>query len=290
VGFLISGEKGFEDLQIRLQRETGIQGEVVRPGPGVDLSPLGERGNIFRDLFPSFLIPLGLVAAAHLPAGVNLAPKAVRKAVRRRPSIDLSFFQRPGLALILVLVFLGVHLILLFTERHYQRVLRDRNTLYEQWAPAIQASEESRVLRDSEKLLTQAIGPRRGGETAWMVLFKALSRLAPRDLVLYSMNLQRDKDKGVWLVTFKGQVVSADSYAAQTAFNRFYQGLKGSPYFERVELLPLAISNITEGVGSQGAQNPGPPPTEPAAQTKTQGAEIKRTKVQFEVRAQSKGI
>jgi hypothetical protein len=236
------------------------------------------------------MIPLGLVAAAHLPAGINLVPKAVRKAVSRRPSIDWSFLQRPGLALILLLVFLGVHLILLFTERHYQRVLRDRTALYEQWAPAIQAAEESRGLRDNEKLLTQAIGPSRGGETAWMALFKALSRLAPSDLVLYSMNLQRDKAKGVWLVTLKGQVVSADSYSAQTSFNRFYQGLKSSPHFERIELLPLEISTLSERVESQSTKSPAAPASGPAAQAKTEGVEIKKTKVQFEVRAQSKGI
>ena len=123
-----------------------------------------------------------------------------------------------------------------------------------------------------------------------MVLFKALSRLAPSDLLLQSMSLQRDKDKGVWLVTLKGQVVSPDSYLAQTAFNRFYQGLKNSPHFERIELLPLDISTLTERVASPGTKSPGPPPLEAAAQTKTEGVEIKKTKVQFEVRVQAKGI
>jgi len=290
MGLLLSGEKALDELQARLQRETGIQGEVAQPGPGVDLSPLGERGKIFRDLFPSFLVPLGLVAAAYLPAGINLVPKAARKPVSRRPSIDWSFFQRPGLALVILVVLLGVHLILVFTERYYQRLLAERTTLYTQWAPAIQASEESRTLRDNERLLTQAIGPSRGGDTAWMVLFKALSRLAPSDLVLYSMSLQRDKEKSTWLVTFKGQVVSADSYTAQTAFNRFYQGLKGSPYFERVELLPLDISTLTAKAEGQGARSPGASPTEAATQTQTAAVDIRKTKVQFEVRAQSKGI
>jgi len=290
MGLLLSGEKGLEELQLRLQRETGIQGEIVRPGPELDLTPLAERGNIFRDLFPSFLIPLGLVAAVYLPAGVNLVPKTLRKSVSRRPSIDLSFLQRPALALILLLVFLGVHLVLVFTDRYYQGLLEQRNALYAQWTPAIQAAEESRVLRDNEKLLAQSIGSSRIGETSWIVLFKALSRLAPADLLLQSMSLQRDKDKGVWLVALKGQVVSPDSYSAQAAFNRFYQGLKSSPHFERIELLPLEISTLSERVESQSTKSPAAPSSGPAAQTKTEGVEIKKTKVQFEVRAQSKGI
>jgi len=290
IGFLISGEKGFEELQIRLQRETGIQGEVVRPAPEIDLAPLGERGNVFRDLFPSFLIPLGLVAAAYLPAGVNLVPKAVRKAVRSRPNIDWSFVHRPALGLILLIIFLGVHSVLVYTERHYQRLLESRAALYAQWSPAIQAAEESRVLRDTEKLLQQSIGASRVGETSWVVLFKVLSRLAPADLVLQSMSLQRDKDQGGWLVALKGQVISPDSYTAQVAFNHFYQGLKSSPHFERIELLPLDISTITEKVEGQGTKSPGAPPAEAAAQAQTAAVEVKRARVQFEIRAHSKGI
>ena len=290
MGFLLSGEKGFEELQIRLQRETGIQGEVVRPGPGLDLSALGERTNIFAELFPSFLIPLGLVAAAYCPEGINLVPRAMRKPVSRRPSIDWSFLRRPGLALILLLVFLGFYLMLVFTERHYKRLLESRAALYAQWSPAIQAAEESRVLRDNETLVAQSIGSSRAGETSWVVLFKILSRLAPPDLALHSMSLQRDKDKGAWLVTLKGQVLSPDSYLAQTAFNRFYQGLKSYPRFERIELLPLDISTVTEKVENQSIRNAGAAPAEAAGQSKAEGVEVKKAKVQFEVRFQSKGI
>ena len=290
MGFLLSGEKGFEELQIRLQRETGIQGEVVRPGPGLDLSALGERANIFAELFPSFLIPLGLVAAAYYPEGINLVPRAMRKPVSRRPSIDWSFLRRPGLALILLLVFIGFYLMLVFTERHYKRLLESRAALYAQWSPAIQAAEESRVLRDNETLVAQSIGSSRAGETSWVVLFKILSRLAPPDLALHSMSLQRDKDKGAWLVTLKGQVLSPDSYLAQTAFNRFYQGLKSYPRFERIELLPLDISTVTEKVGNQSIKNAGAAPAEAAGQSKAEGVEVKKAKVQFEVRFQSKGI
>lgn len=289
MSFLLSGEKGLDELQVRLQRETGAPGEIVRPGPGVDLSPLRERGNIFRDLFPAFVIPLGLVAGAYLPAGVNLVPKAARKTVRRRPSIDLSFIRRPGLGVALLLVFLSIQFVLVFTGRYYQKLLAERTALYGQWSPVIQASEESRVLRENERLLTQAMGLNRGGGMSWMVLFKAVSRLAPADLLLSSMSVRRDKDKGVWIVTLKGQVVSPDSYAAQTAFNRFYQGLKGSPHFERIELLPLNISTLTERVERPAPKEPPGAPGEAAVQSR-QETEIKKTKVQFELQAQSKGI
>lgn len=290
MGFLLSGEKGLDELQKILQRETGFQGEIMRPSPGLDLSPLGARAKIFQDLFPSFIIPLGLIAAVSLPVGINLVPKAARKSVSRRPSIDLSFVRQPLSALVLLLVFFGIHSVIAYMERHYRRLLEDRTTLYTQWAPAIQAAEESRALRDTEKLLAQSIGSSRVGETSWVVLFKILSRLAPPDMILQTMGLQRDKAKGAWLVALKGQVVAPDSYSAQAAFNRFYQGLKNSPQFERIELLPLNISTITDKVEVPAAKNPGASPEKTSAQNKLAGVEIKKTKVQFEVRAQTKGI
>ncbi|MFQ5902635.1 MAG: hypothetical protein ACE5JO_03000 [Candidatus Binatia bacterium] len=287
ITFLLGGEDGLENLHARLQREMGVQGEIVRPGPALDLAPLEERASIFRDIFPSFMIPLGLIAAVAQP-GINLVPKAVRKPVARRPNIDLSFLYRPVLPVILLLLFLVVHLIIVRTEGRYQKLLEERAALYAQWIPAIRAAEESRGLRDNERLLARFLGSSRIGETSWVVLFKVLSRLVPTDLILQSVNLQRDQEE--WLITLKGQVVSLDSYTAQATFNRFYQGLKRSPHLERIELLPLNVSTIVERAEGPETKNLGAPVAGAAAQTNTQGVQIKKTKVQFEVRGYSKGI
>jgi hypothetical protein len=255
----------------------------------MDLAPLRERAGIFRDLFPAFLIPIGLIAAACLPAGINLVPKGARKTVRSRPSVDLSFIGRPALVVALLLVISAVHVGFVLTERHYRAVLAQRTALLAQWAPAIQASEESRALRENEALLTQALGRGRGGGISWEILLKAVSRLAPPDLLLFSMTVQRDKDKGAWLVTLKGQVVSPDSYVAQTAFNRFYQGLKASPHFERIELLPLNVSTFSEQSGPQPTKEAAETPGQSPAQSRQAGVVVNKTKVQFELKAQSRG-
>ena len=288
ITFLLGGENGLEDLKARLQREIGVEGEVVRPGPALDLAPLGERSNVFRDIFPSFLIPLGLVAATAVQPGINLAPKPARRSVIRVPKIDFSSLNRPATPVILLLFFLGVQLILVRMESHYQRRLEDRTALYAQWLPAIQAAEQGRTLHDNEKLLAQSLGSSRIGETSWVVLFKVLSRLAPPDLILQSMILKRDE--GDWLITLKGQVVSLDSYTAQAAFNRFYQGLKNSPYLEEIELLPLEISTFTEKVEGPMTKKPGVPGTVATGQTGADQVKVKKTKVQFEVRSHLRGI
>jgi Tfp pilus assembly PilM family ATPase len=288
ITFLLGGGGGLDDLLVRLQREMGVEGKVVRAGQALDLAPLEQRANIFRDVFPSLMIPVGLVAA-FAQKGINLVPKTVRKPVARRSAINLSSLYRPVLPAILLLLLLAVHLILAGTERYYQRLLKDRAALYDQWLPAIRAAEESRALHDNEKLLEQSLGSRRIGESSWIALFKALSQLVPPELVLQSMGFQRDKDE--WLIVLKGQAVSMDSYAAQAAFNRFYQGLKGYPHLEKIELLPVDVSTLAEREREGSAKTkPGATEPEKTVETRAEGVEAKKTRVQFEIHGHLKGI
>ena len=275
MGLVLGGGKCLPELATRLETEIGIQGRPARPGPALDLTPLEERVNIFRDLFPSFMVPLGLVAAASAPAGINLLPEAPKRSTRRR-SMALSAVRAPAVSGLLFLVLLGLHLFLVREERRYQDLLRDRKALQSGWAPAIRGAEESRSLRESEAKLAQTLGTSRLGEPRWLPLFKTLSRIAHPDLILQSVNVQRDHGK--WTVAVKGEVVSADSYAAQSAFTRFYQGLKTSPYLEDVDLLPMNVATLKSRIEG------------PAKKTTGEDAsvEIKKTKIEFELRGQAR--
>ncbi|MGH7830743.1 MAG: hypothetical protein ACREP8_11255, partial [Candidatus Binatia bacterium] len=294
--FLLCGEKGLEDLQIRLKWELGVEGQIAGPGPALDLSPLEERGSIFRDLFPSFVIPLGLVGAFYAAPGINLFSKGARRWVPTKPNIhiDSSFVFRPIPIVTALILFLILHLFVAFAERGVKTRLAERRALYAQWLPAIQAAGESRSLHESQTLLTQAVGSSRIAEPGWVGLFKAISRLAAPDLILQSMNVQRDKGK--WVISLKGEVVSPNTHTAQAAFNRFYQGLKDSPYLEEVELLPLTVAIVKEKIVTPEKKAPeSSPPAEEAGEAKgeelrTEGVEVKKTKVEFEVRAQAKEI
>ena len=287
MSFLLSGENGLEELQVRLQREMEVQGEIVQPGPALDLAPLEERADIFRAVFPSFMIPLGLVGAVAQP-GINLAPKTMRKSIARRPSVDMSFLARPLVAVIVLLFLLGVHLFLARTEGRYQRLLEKRAALYTEWVPAIQAAADSRGLHDNEKLLEQSLGSSRIGKTSWVVLFKVLSRIVPPDLALQSMTLQRGRED--WRIALKGQVVSLDSFTAQSTFNHFYQDLKRSPHLKKLKLLPLKVSTVMERVEEQVTENQEESEVDEASQTEVEQEPIKKTKVQFELLAHSRGI
>ncbi len=288
MSFLLGGDRELNDLQRRLQEEMGVTAEVVQPGPLLDLDSLGGRADAFRQLFPSFMISLGLVAAVDLEHGINLTPRAVRKSIRRRPQINLSFIRRPVWAVALLLVFIAIHLFLTQTERRYQRLLQERAALYNQWLPSIEAAEKSRSLRGDENLLMQSLGSAHITEPAWVAFFKALSRQTPAELVLQSTILRRDKEE--WSITLKGQVVSPDSYAAQAAFNRFYQALRGLPQLEQIELLPLNVATFKEKVATPERKVSEAPSEARVPESQTGEMEIKKTKVEFEIRGHSKGI
>ncbi|MCH7913733.1 MAG: hypothetical protein IH856_11980, partial [Deltaproteobacteria bacterium] len=103
-----------------------------------------------------------------------------------------------------------------------------------------------------------------------------LSGLVPPGLVLHSLGVRKDKED--WFIVLKGEVVATDGYIAQVAFNRFYRGLKSSLHMEEIELLPLDISIVKVA------------PVGVSANLQGEGVKIKKTRVQFEVRGQVKGI
>ncbi|HEY2988015.1 MAG TPA: hypothetical protein VGL11_09835 [Candidatus Binatia bacterium] len=289
VNFFLSGEKRLEELKARLEKETGIKAEIVKPGGSLDVRLLGQHAKLFGEFFPSFLIPLGLSVAAHLPQGINLVPKSVARMVGR-PSvanINWSFVQRPVVALGLLVVLLAGYLALTGMERRYEALRRERSALYAQWLPAIQAAEETHALRDSEQLLAQSLGASRVVELKWVGLFRSLSRLTEMDTLFQSLALYKDA-AGKWIITLKGEVASPDPFTAQTVFNRFYQGLKRLPYLQQIELLPLNVTTVKERIEKPAAKAPAKATPDGANQNPPEVLEIKKTKVEFEVRGEAK--
>lgn len=288
LSFLLSGEKRLEELKARLEKETGIKGEIIQPGPRLDLTPLGQHAGMFRDFFPSFLIPLGLSAAAHVADGINLAPKATRKPAPRRPVFALPRTQAPLLGVGLAGALLIGYLLLAWVGRGHEQRLQERTQLRAQWSAAIAAAEESRSLREHEKLLEQALGSNRLGEPQWANLMKTLSLLVEPEMALHAMSAR--KEDGKWVVMLKGEVVSQDAYLAQAALNRFYRGLKNSPSMERIELLPLTVAAVKERV-----ETPAPrvarvaaPGSEGGPENPVSVVEVSKTRVQFEIKGQAR--
>ncbi|OGQ82701.1 MAG: hypothetical protein A3G40_10040 [Deltaproteobacteria bacterium RIFCSPLOWO2_12_FULL_57_22] len=286
ITFVLGGENRLEALSVRLQRELGVAAEIARPAGSLDLDSLGKRASSFREAFPAFLSAIGLIAAS-AQRGINLAPKVSRKAVARQLDFDISFFQRPVWLLALFLLLVGVQGTLAWSESKYRRLLEERISLYAQWIPVAQAAEDSRALHENEKLLHGALGENRLADTSWVVLFKTFSRLVPPDLVLHALSVRRDQGK--WQVALKGEVISVDLYSAQVAFHRFYQSLKSSRGLEGIELLPLHVSTVTETAPASAKVVAANAKAAESEKVEAPTTEIKKTKLQFELRANLSG-
>jgi len=289
IHFLLSGEQELGALKEGLERETGCEAEIVAPGPALDLSALRDRAEDFRQMFPSFIIPLGLVAA-DFENGINLIPESARPARRLWPRIDWSFIYRPvpmGLAVLLLFAVVGL---ILRVETRYEGLLAERRSLLAQWRPTIKAAETSRVLTEGQRLLDESLGASQGrlAIPSWVRLFKALGLFAPPELILTEMAL-RSGDDG-WGLNLKGEVVAGDAYAAQVAFNEFYRHLKESVGMEALELLPLRVTSFTESTEDQGNGVSGVPLAGGPTQGEKDLPAVARTKIEFEVRGRLKGF
>lgn len=285
---LVSGDKGLSELGTRL-KEAGVLSELVRPNPNLDLKPLGERANLFAHLFPSFLVPLGLLSAVSLDQGINLLPRG-RRLWLWRPRLSFSWVSRPVAACVGIVLVVALHLLLMGWEARYERLLEKRKTLHDQWLPAIRAGEERKALEERLTALQQALGLQRT-EESWVFLFKTISRIVPPDLVLQTLTAERDKEKGLWVIALKGEVVAGDTYLAQAHFNRFYQGLKRSLVLEEIDLLPLRVTTVKENVaGPVEADEERPPGKAAARDGRPKAVEVTRTRVEFDVRLHAREI
>ncbi|MCH6544496.1 MAG: hypothetical protein IH796_00700 [Deltaproteobacteria bacterium] len=285
LNFLLAGERGLEELKARLRNEMDSEGEIVRPGPSLDLTPLKERAQFFQAEFPRFIIPLGLVAATHVKRGINLIPETARASVRNWPTVNLSFLYQPVSMMMILLILAAFHFYLVRAERHYRDLLSERKVLYAQWLPAIELAKKSRALHENQRLLNESLSVNQIYEPPppWVTLFKTLSRLAPPDLIFTTLSMGRDNGK--WQINLKGEVVSSGAYDAQLAFSDFYRSLKGSLRLEEIELLPLKMSTIKETGQVSGETELAVPPGGEVSPV-GQGTEIEKTKIQFEVRGQ----
>jgi hypothetical protein len=77
----------------------------------------------------------------------------------------------------------------------------------------------------------------------WRGVFREISLYAPPDLLLHQLKLEAGP--GGYRMVLTGQVISGSPYEAHVGFNRFYEGLQGSPFLQAVTLLqPVRVSRV----------------------------------------------
>ncbi len=285
LNFLLAGERGLEELRSRLKNEMESEGEIVRPGPLLDLHSLKDREQYFQDEFPRFVIPLGLVAATSVKRGINLIPETDRARLRNWSGVKLSFLSQPVAWILLLLVLGGFHFFLTQTERRYQNLLSQRKTLLAEWSPAVEVARRSRQLHENQRILDESLGMDRVKQLMppWVPFFKSLSHIAPPDLIFTALEVGKGEE--AWQISLKGEVNSPEAHQAHLAFSDFYGNLYGSLGLEKIELLPLQMSTVKEPVRTNDELDPDAS-ANGDGEAEVQSGEVESTKIEFEVRGE----
>ena len=226
--------------------ETNIPTEVYAP-LGLDLSPLGERMQEFRELLPALSIPLGLAWKGPEHSRLNLMSQ--RLAAQKQAKLAKMVTFLVGIALILLLAgdyFLLARRATPYTEE-YNRVQGELATLRPQTREMREMQEERDALDSRIIFLAKMRGP----VTSWNEILRTLSLSVPKEMLLHSLDL-KETETG-WTLKLSGQVVGPDAALVQKRFNDFFSLLLTCPALSggKIESLNIAPMAVAGAIGAK---------------------------------------
>jgi Tfp pilus assembly PilM family ATPase len=237
IGKVFLSGTGTEGLEKEL-RET-LKVEVEPFLPPLDLSPLKERVNEFRQILPEFAIPLGLSGMRAKDTLTLLGPRAVRRGYG-------AILKKAAIAGVVVSTLtIGVGYAWLSKEISIcNKILQEKRRDLKRPEPYLAAQKERELYRKHLALLRDF-----NYHLLWTELLRELSLLAPPEMAFQSLTVKREGDK--IRVAIKGEVfIPKGSSVDQGVFNRFYSQMVSSPFFARVEVDPGSVK-ISQLGGSQ---------------------------------------
>jgi Tfp pilus assembly PilM family ATPase len=226
------------DLREALAKDPTVRVEIFDPKDGVELyAPEGE-GSAWRTALPGLAVPLGL-ASGRPEVGIGLLPRHVQERkwgkVRRVAVAGIAAGALVLGSITLYAVTRG--------EESLRKVLDSQRTMLinlERQMREVEEAERQRELHQARLSLLEGglwSGP------FWRGVFREISLYAPPDLLLHQLKLEAGP--GGYRMVLTGQVISGSPYEAHVGFNRFYEGLQGSPFLQAVTLLqPVRVSRV----------------------------------------------
>lgn len=244
---LLSGDSiDLQGLQRVLAQDQTLQVKVFDPGERVELLAPQREGLAWRTALSGLAVPLGL-ASGRPEVQVNLIPRKVQ--ARKWASVKRVVFTSAIAATLLIATagYLGLFL----GERHLRGVLEAQQKTWQQLEQQLRGVQEIERQRGQHQARLNLMERWPVGGPVWTGILRDISLNAPDDLLLHSMKIEADP--GGYRMHLGGQVISGSAYGAQLAFNRFYGGLRGSPFVASVALLqPLKVSRVSEGGEATG--------------------------------------
>jgi Tfp pilus assembly PilM family ATPase len=217
-----------------LTQEVGIKTEQYLP-PGLDLSPLGDRMQEFRDSLQQFIIPIGLAWNGAGRSELNLLAQEVQMLKKVRQT-RVAVIATAAVFLIVIML----RLLWLWTDGkpHWQNLKKAREEL------ALLQPKVEEIARVSEERTRQEskvafMGKLRGPEADWEDILRTLSLIIPQEMYLELLELMETPE--AWTLKLKGQVLGADVSLIHNRFKEFFSLFLTSPALAEGKVESLKI-------------------------------------------------
>lgn len=236
---ILSGSSDdLEGLREALAQDQTIGVEIFDPKERVEVrTSLGE-GPAWHAAVPRLAVPLGLVSVRP-EVGIDLLPQQVQE--RKWGMVRRVAFGAVAMATIV----LGSISFIALTrgEQSLRQALQSQVTLLinlEQQVREVVEVERQREMHQARLSLLE-VGA--GSGPLWRGILREISVQAHPDLLLHALKLE--PVVGGYRMVLKGQATSGSPYEAHVAFNRFYEGLRRSPFLVKVTLgQPLKVTPV----------------------------------------------
>ncbi|HHT9131663.1 MAG TPA: hypothetical protein ACFYED_04175 [Candidatus Tripitaka californicus] len=211
-----------QEVTEALTREVGIKTEMYLP-PGLDLSPLGERMEEFRDSLQQFILPLGLAWNGPERSELNLLAQEVQS----QKMVGWAKMAVEAATLLFVTL-----LVLRFTwlwidgHPHWKNITMLNADLSE-LQPKLKEMDRVNEERKQQELKLALLGKIKGPKDGWAKILRTISLNIPPEMHLELLELRETPTD--WSLKLKGQVIGADASLINKRFNEFFSLLLTSP-------------------------------------------------------------
>lgn len=250
-------------LREALAKDPTVRVDVFDPKEGVELCPPDGEEPAWRAALPGLAVPLGL-ATGRPEVGISLLPRHVQEQkwgkVRRVAVTGIATGALLLGSITLYAVTQG--------EESLRKALDSQRTMLINLEQQIREVEEAERQRELHRARLSMLEGGVWNGPFWRGVFRDISLHAPPDLLLHGLKL--DAGPSGYRMVLTGQVISGSPYEAHVGFNRFYEGLQGSPFLQAVTLLqPVKVSRVprpepeeeaAEGEGTKAAKKVPPVP------------------------------
>jgi len=223
-----------------LTQEVGIKTEMYLP-PGLDLSPLGDRMEEFRNSLQQFILPLGLAWNGPERSELNL----LAQEVQAQKMVHWAKIVVEAAALLFITL-----LILRFTwlwidgRPHWKSIAGLKADLSE-LQPKLQEMDRVNEERRQQELKLALLGKIKGPKDGWAKILRTISLSIPPEMHLELLELRETPTD--WRLKLKGQVTGANPSLTNKCFNEFFSLLLTSPDLGEVKIESDKTGSVMKG-------------------------------------------